>query len=117
MKSLKFKDIAILITSFIGVMFFAYIWLSPNYNNGSNYNYLKNNFGQFTFFVFLMLFVYNFLKLVQKEKIFLTVIIISFIGILILYLSSKIFLWPFTIVLTISLLFFLSRKWINYKKR
>lgn len=116
MKTLKFKDIAILITSFIGVMFFAYIWLSPNYNDTLNYNYLKNNFGQFTFFGFLMLFIYNFLKLIGKEKLFLIFIIISFIGIFILYLSSKIFLWPFTIVLVISFLFFLSRKWLNYKK-
>jgi len=116
MKTLKSKDIIILIMSFIGVMFFAYIWLSPDYNNALNYNYLQNNFGQFTFFGFLMLFVYNFLKLIGKEKLFLIFSIISFAGIFILYLLSKIFLWPFTIVLIISLLFFLSRKWLNYKR-
>jgi hypothetical protein len=115
MKSLKLKGVTLVIASLLGVLYFGYTWLSANYNDTSNYDYLKNNFGQFTFFGFLMYFIYNVLKYLKKENFFPTFIIVSFLGIAIVYVITKIFLWPFIIVLAISLFFYSTRQWLVAK--
>lgn len=112
MESYNLKNTVMLAISFLGVLFFGYTWLSTGYNDISNYDYLRNNFGQFAFFGFTMLFVYKLLKSLGREALFTTVIIVSFIAILILFLAKQILLWPFAIVLVISLFFFLIRRWL-----
>ncbi|WP_312285889.1 hypothetical protein [Chryseobacterium gleum] len=112
MESYKLKNAVIMIMSFLGVLFFGYTWLSTSYNDVSNYDYLRNNFGQFAFCSFTMFFIYHFLKNLKKERLFLTIIIISFVAIVTIYIVNNVFLWPSAIVLFISLLFFLVRKYL-----
>ncbi|WP_027388550.1 hypothetical protein [Chryseobacterium gregarium] len=112
MESLKLKGIIIIMISFLGVIFFGFTWISPHYNDIGNYNFLNNNYGQFAFSAFLVNFIYNLLKYIKKENLFIIFIIISFTLIGITFLTTKIFLWPFAIVLLMSLIFNYVRKWM-----
>jgi len=70
MKTVDLKNMLIIFISFIGVLYFAYTWVSKSYNDIPNYDFLNNNFGQFAFTVFLTLFIYRFLKILDKENFF-----------------------------------------------
>lgn len=114
MKTVDLKNIIIVLISFIGTLFFAYTWMSKNYNDIPNYNFLNNNFGQFSFTVFLTLFIYRFLKTLNKENVFLVLIIIFLISIIVILLLKNIILWPAMVVFILSIPLFLSRKYLKY---
>ena len=99
------------IAPIIGVIYFGFTWLNKEYYH-QGYNLLNNNIGQFTFFGFFILSIFQILKFSGKEKLFLPILISLFFGILLLFFIKKIFLWPFSLVILISSLFFLLRKFI-----
>jgi hypothetical protein len=113
MKTIELKNLIVIVISFLGVIFFGYIWLSKTYNDSKNYNFLNNNFGQFSFAFFLTLFLYRFMKIFNKENFFPIIIIIFLLAIFITYFAEKILLWPSMIVFLISIPLYFCRKYLK----
>ncbi|WP_294263407.1 hypothetical protein [uncultured Chryseobacterium sp.] len=109
----KYKSIVGIAAPLLGVIYFGYTWLSDSYNDHPNYDYRQNTIGQFAFFAFFVLLIFNTLKVIHKESFFVYLLII-FVFILTVYLLiTKLFLYPFFIVIGISFILFYSRKWFS----
>jgi len=114
METHKLKEAFILIISLFGVVFFGYSWLSSSYNDKrTNYNYLENNIGQFTFVIFLLFFIYNLLKFIDKDSLFLPSILILLAITVICSIVLKIYLWAVATALLLGILTYSLRKWLT----
>lgn len=118
METHKLKGAFTLIISLLGVVFFGYLWLSSSYNDThTNYNYLENNIGQFTFVIFLLFFIYNFFNFIDKDSLFLPSILILLGIILVCSIMLKIYLWAPAIALLLGISVYSLRKWLMKKKQ
>ncbi len=116
MKNIHLKNLFVIIVSFIGVVFFAYVWLSNSYNDNENYYFLGNDFGQFSFTLFLSLSLYRSMKIFNKERFFPIIMIIFLLAILIVYFVGKILLWPSMVIFFISIPLYFCRKYFKRHK-
>lgn len=93
------------------MIYFGYTWLSKVYNN-LGYDYLENKIGQFTFFVFTMVFVYRTLTFFNHEKYFRAFLIFAFIFIIFFYYKTGVFLLPGIMVVIFSSLYMMLKKYL-----
>ena len=111
METNKYKSIIGIVAPLLGVIYFAYTWLSYSYNDSPNYDYKQNNIGQFAFFAFFVLLIYNTLKVINRESVFIYILIVFLLILLVYFLTTKLFLYPLFIIIGISFILFYSKKW------
>lgn len=107
----KYKSIIGIVAPLLGAIYFAYTWLSYSYNDNPNYDYKQNNIAQFAFFAFFVLLIYNTLKVINRESVFIYILIVFLLILFVYLLITKLFLYSFFIIIGISFILFYSRKW------
>lgn len=113
MKTNSTKETALLIGSLIALFYFGYVLFFPNFT--TDYNFYENKLGQFAFFGSCMILIYNFLKFINKEKLFPFSVTFLLIVIIYFYLLEKTFLSSLIFVAILSLFFFYTRKYLVAK--